>query len=114
MERLPFERARDQGAGEALADPRRLRQVEIAPASAGNRAQPFELVRVRLPELLAGEATDIVDPAQNDQGADLGAPRESIELAPQLCARIVLVTQDRERDEQLGRNPVAPKLDHLL
>ena len=50
VQRLAFERADDERAGEALADPRRLRQVEVAAASLGNRPQPLQFRLVGLPE----------------------------------------------------------------
>ena len=61
MQRLALERANNQRAGKALADPRRLRQVEIASAGPRKRAQLFKLLSVRIQELRACEAAGIVD-----------------------------------------------------
>src|SRR5947209_4289187 len=114
MQRLPLERADDERAGEALADARRLRQVEVTTTSLGNGLQSFDLVVVRLPELLLRQAAGVMDPAQDDQGADLEASREAIDLGAQFGLRLIFLTNDSERYEQLGGDLVAPALDLMF
>src|SRR5882724_13070859 len=114
MERLTFERADDKRAGEPLADPRRLCQVKVAAAPLGDGPQSFELGFIGLPELLSRQAADVVDPAQDDQGADLKAAGESIDLGEQFGLRLIFLTNDGEWYEQLGSDLVAPALDLMF
>lgn len=67
VERLPLQRADDDGAGEALADSGRLGAVEVTAGAADDRLQPRQLGGVRGSERRVAARAEVLQPAQDDE-----------------------------------------------
>src|SRR4051794_2453381 len=78
--RLTLERPHDQRAGESFARPGAERKVKVAATAARHGSKPLQLTAILAPKSVGREAAGIMDSAQNDQSADLEAPRQAVEL----------------------------------
>src|SRR5947209_20355517 len=101
MQRLPLEGAGDESARKAFAGARRLGQVEVPALSLRQRRQPRKLLAILQPELLAREPAHVVHPAQEDERADLEAPRQALQLLEERRLSPIFVAERGERDEDL-------------
>ena len=87
MQGLSFRHADYQGPSKTFANAGRLRQVEISTAASGNREQSFEFLVVRVPKLILIQATDIMNPTQDDQRTDLETPKSASPLVRLISAK---------------------------